>query len=67
MASKRSATQKWGDLSRAQYSFSISNAAGVRLRSAARVGESETFADSGIHANAQESRSELEAVLRAAA
>jgi hypothetical protein len=37
---------------RVLYSFSISNAAGVRLRSLGKVGEPETFLDNGIHANA---------------
>ena len=48
------------------YSFSISNAAGVRLRSAAKTGDPDTFLDEGIHINAGQLRDELETMLRKA-
>src|SRR5262245_1846803 len=51
---------------RVTYTFSISNVAGVRLRSIGKVGEPDTFLDSGIHTNAMELRDQLDAMLRSA-
>jgi hypothetical protein len=48
------------------YSFSISNAAGVRLRSAAPAGSADTFLDEGIHRNANDLAGELNTMLREA-
>lgn len=49
---------------RAAYSFSISNAAGVRLRSAAPAGGPDTFLDEGVHKNAEELNEELDTMLQ---
>ena len=51
---------------RVPYTFSISNVAGVRLRSVGKVGEPDVFLDNGIHNNAVELRDELDAMLHSA-
>jgi hypothetical protein len=51
---------------REAYSFSISNAAGLRLRSAAPAGDPDTFVDEGIHKNAQDLSDELGSIIRSA-
>jgi hypothetical protein len=55
---------------RPSYNFSISTAAGIRLRSVAPAAESAGqpvgFMDEGIHSNAGELRNELEKMLRSA-
>jgi hypothetical protein len=48
------------------YSFSISNAAGVRLRSAAPADADDTFFDEGIHRNANDLSTELDAMFQQA-
>lgn len=49
---------------RPSYTFSVSNAAGIRLRSAARIDEPETYLDEGLRANAKELYSELETLFQ---
>jgi hypothetical protein len=49
------------------YSFSLSNAAGVRLRAARLPEESVGFIDEGFRTNSSEFQSELESMLRAVA
>jgi hypothetical protein len=49
---------------RPSYTFSLSNAAGIRLRSAAPADQPEVFVDEGLRANALELRGELEALFR---
>ena len=45
------------------YTFSVSNAAGLRLRTASRPADPEAYLDQGIHINAREFVSQLEAAL----
>ena len=49
------------------FSFSVSNAAGVRLRPVSRLTDSDTHMDQGILRNAAEFKADLEAVLERAA
>ena len=49
---------------RASYTFSVSNAAGIRFRSAALAAEPDAYLDEGLRANASELRSSLGALFR---
>jgi len=51
---------------RPSYTFSVSNASGIRLRSAARSGEPDVYMDGGLRNNAKELAVELEVVLAGA-
>ena len=51
---------------RPSYTFSVSNASGIRLRSAARAGEPDVYMDEGLRGNALELAGQLQSMLVAA-